>query len=78
MASTMDMSIIRDLFSHFIKASEQLNIDKAFRDTVIEKEKKLYPFHIGKKGNIVEWYKDWEDVEVHHRHVSHLLWPLSR
>ncbi len=72
-ASTMDMSIIRDLFSHFIKASEQLNVDKAFRDMVIKKEKNLYPFHIGKKGNIVEWYKDWEDVEVHHRHVSHLF-----
>ncbi len=72
-ASTMDMSIIRDLFSHFIKASEQLNIDKDFRDTVIEKEKKLYPFHVGKKGNLVEWYKDWKDVEVHHRHVSHLF-----
>jgi alpha-L-fucosidase 2 len=72
-ASTMDMSIIRDLFSHFIKASEQLGIDNAFKDTVVAKEKQLYPFHIGKKGNLVEWYKDWEDVEVHHRHVSHLF-----
>ncbi|MEP6700441.1 MAG: glycoside hydrolase family 95 protein [Bacteroidota bacterium] len=79
-ASTMDMSIIRDLFSHFIKASSQLNIDKAFRDTVIDKEKKLYPFHIGKKGHLVEWYKDWEDVEIHHRHVSHLfaLYPAEQ
>lgn len=71
-ASTMDMSIIRDLFSHFVAASTHLGTDKAFRDTVIEREKKLYPFHIGKKGNLVEWYRDWEDVEVHHRHVSHL------
>jgi alpha-L-fucosidase 2 len=79
-ASTMDMSIIRDLFSHFIKASETLNIDPAFRDTVIVKEKKLYPFQIGKKGNLVEWYKDWEDVEPHHRHVSHLfaLYPAEQ
>jgi alpha-L-fucosidase 2 len=73
LASTMDMSIIRDLFSHFIKASKLLNADESFRDTVIEKEKKLYPFHIGKRGNIDEWYKDWDDVEVHHRHVSHLF-----
>ena len=79
-ASTMDMSIIRDLFSHFIKASAQLNIDKAFRDIVISKEKKLYPFHIGKLGNLIEWYKDWKDVEVHHRHVSHLfaLYPSEQ
>ncbi|MGH2564675.1 MAG: glycosyl hydrolase family 95 catalytic domain-containing protein, partial [Ginsengibacter sp.] len=66
-------SIIRDLFSHFIKASEVLNADPSLRDTVIAKEKKLYPFHIGKRGNIVEWYKDWDDVEVHHRHVSQLF-----
>jgi alpha-L-fucosidase 2 len=79
-ASTMDMSIIRDLFSHFIKASEILGIDAAFRDTVIAKEKKLYPFQIGKKGNLVEWYKDWEDIEVNHRHVSHLfaLYPAEQ
>lgn len=79
-ASTMDMSIIRDLIHHFINASEQLDIDKQFRDTVIAKEKKLYPFHVGKKGNLVEWYKDWEDVEPHHRHVSHLfaLYPAEQ
>ena len=73
----MDMSIIRDLFAHFIKASEQINKDAAFRDDVKAKQKKLYPFHIGKAGNLVEWYRDWEDVEVHHRHVSHLygLYP---
>ena len=71
-ASTMDMSIIRDLFSHYIEAAGHLNLDGALRDTVREREKKLYPFQIGKKGNLVEWYKDWDDVEVHHRHVSHL------
>lgn len=78
--STMDMSIIRELFSNFISASKTLNIEPAFRDSVIAKQKKLYPFHIGKKGNLVEWYKDWEDVEVHHRHVSHLygLFPANQ
>ena len=72
-ASTMDMSIIRDLFSNLISANEELNIDKSFRDTVIEKKNKLYPFQIGQKGNLQEWYKDYEDVEPHHRHVSHLF-----
>lgn len=77
LGSTMDMSIIRDLFSHFIKASEILNLDKSLRDTVIARQAKLYPFHIGKKGNIVEWYKDWDETDPHHRHVSHLygLYP---
>ncbi len=72
-ATTMDMSIIRDLFSNVIDASKVLNEDEAFRNLIIEKQKKLYPFHIGKKGNLQEWYKDWEDVDPHHRHVSHLF-----
>ncbi|MBA4167440.1 MAG: glycoside hydrolase family 95 protein, partial [Chitinophagaceae bacterium] len=76
-ASTMDMSIIRDLFAHFTEAAQILGVDQPFRDTVIAKQKKLYPFHIGKKGNIMEWYKDWADVDPHHRHVSQLygLYP---
>ena len=71
-ATTMDMSIIRDLFSNIIAAGKILNIDKPFIDSVIAKENKLYPLKIGQKGNIQEWYKDYEDVEPHHRHTSHL------
>lgn len=76
-ATTMDMSIIRDLFSSIEKASQILNTDKSFRDTLQAAEKKLYPFQVGHKGNLQEWYKDYEDVEPHHRHTSHLygLYP---
>lgn len=76
-ATTMDMSIIRDLLDNIIAASEILNIDKAFIDTVIEKKNKLYPFKTGHKGNLQEWFEDYEDVEPHHRHTSHLygLYP---
>lgn len=72
-ATTMDMAIIWDLFTNVIDASTQLGTDKAFRDSVIAYRKQLYPLHIGKKGNLQEWYKDWEDTDPHHRHVSHLF-----
>jgi alpha-L-fucosidase 2 len=72
-ATTMDMSIIRDLFSHLINASTILNIDTAFRVQIIAKKARLFPLHIGHKGNLQEWYKDFEDVDPHHRHVSHLF-----
>ena len=72
-ATTMDMSIIRDLFGNLIDATKVLGVDKEFRDLLITKKKKLYPLHIGHKGNLQEWYKDFDDVEVHHRHVSHLF-----
>lgn len=72
-ATTMDMAIIWDLFTNTIEASEKLGVDEAFRKELIVKRAKLYPLHIGKKGNLQEWYKDWEDVEPQHRHVSHLF-----
>jgi alpha-L-fucosidase 2 len=72
-ATTMDMSIIRDLFTNIIDASKELNEDAAFRELIVSKLNKLYPLKIGKKGNLQEWYKDWEDDDPHHRHVSHLF-----
>ena len=66
-ASTMDMSIIRDLFSNVIAAGKILNNDAAFVDTIIAAENRLYPFKIGYKGNLQEWYKDYEDVDPKHR-----------
>jgi len=71
-ATTMDMSIVRDHFRNCIEASEALKIDPEFRKLLKAKVAKLYPLHIGKVGNLQEWYKDWKDVEPHHRHVSHL------
>ncbi len=72
-ATTMDMEIIWDLFTNVINAADELGTDKAFRDTIAAKRAQLYPLHIGKKGNLQEWYKDWEDPDPHHRHVSHLF-----
>lgn len=70
-ASAMDMEIIWDLFTNIIEATEVLNVDKEFAVLLKEKRSKLNPLKIGKKGNLVEWYDDWEDDEPHHRHVSH-------
>lgn len=72
-ATTMDMSIIRDLFDNLIEASETLNTDKAFRDILIAKRSKLYPLQIGKNGALMEWHKDFEETDIHHRHTSHLF-----
>lgn len=72
-ATTMDMSLIWDLFTNVIQASERLNVDDVFRQVLIEKRKKLYPLKVGKKGNLQEWYKDWEDADPQHRHISHLF-----
>jgi alpha-L-fucosidase 2 len=80
MASTMDMSIIRELFTAVIKTQNILNVDAGFRDKLIAAKEKLYPFHIGKYGQLQEWFCDCDDTTDKHRHISHLfgLFPGSQ
>jgi len=71
--TTMDMSIIRDLFDNVISAADKLGIDAAFRDTLLMKRAKLLPMVMGSRGQILEWSKEFEETDVHHRHISHLF-----
>lgn len=71
--ATMDIAIIRDLFTNVIEASEALNVDKKFRKLLIEKRSKLLPYQIGSQGQLQEWAKDYKDQDPHHRHISHLF-----
>ena len=71
-STTMDMGIIKDLFGNLIDAERILGVDKDFSDTLKSKMDKLLPFQVGSKGQLQEWYKDYESPDPHHRHVSHL------
>jgi alpha-L-fucosidase 2 len=73
MASTMDMSIIRELFTETIKACRTLRLYPEFADKLISLKEKLYPFHIGHYGQLQEWFQDWDDPKDTHRHISHLF-----
>ncbi len=68
-----DLAMIRECFIQTIKASKILNTDAEFRAKLETALAKLYPYQIGKKGNLQEWYYDWEDAEPQHRHQSHLF-----
>ncbi|KAF2514573.1 glycoside hydrolase family 95 protein [Flavobacterium foetidum] len=70
---TADLAMIRECFDKTIKASKVLNTDAAFRDKLEKALAKLHPYQIGKKGNLQEWYFDWEDKDPKHRHQSHLF-----
>ena len=71
--STADLAMIRELFSNVIEAAEVLNLDEVFSNQVKLVLNDLHPYMIGKKGNLQEWYYDWEDEDSKHRHVSHLF-----
>jgi len=80
MASTMDMSIIRELFTAVIKSSDILKTDVDLKNKLIKAREKLYPFHIGQYGQLQEWFNDWDEPSDKHRHLSHLfgLYPGSQ
>jgi len=77
--STMDNQIVRELFNNVIRASEILGTDKEFADTLRSAVAKIKPTTIGPDGRIMEWMEPYEEVEPHHRHVSHLfgLYPAN-
>lgn len=80
LASTMDISIIYDLFTYCIEASRLLCLDCEFRGLLEKALVRLPPLKIGEYGQIQEWLYDVEDFEIGHRHMSHLygLYPGNR
>jgi len=70
---TADLAMIRECFDKTIKASKVLNTDVDFRAKLETALAKLYPYQIGKKGNLQEWYFDWDDNDPKHRHQSQLF-----
>jgi alpha-L-fucosidase 2 len=79
-ASTMDMSIIRELFEHCIQASQVLKNDYAFAEQLKQAKARLYPYRIGQYGQLQEWFQDWDDPKDQHRHISQLygLYPAGQ
>lgn len=80
MGPTMDTQIIRELFSNTVAAAQALGIDEGFCRKIEQTESKLPPCQIGKYGQLMEWLEDYEEAEIHHRHVSHLygLFPSNQ
>ncbi|MEZ4961483.1 MAG: glycoside hydrolase family 95 protein [Saprospiraceae bacterium] len=71
--ATADLAIIRELFGQAIAASKILDMEPDFRKKMETALQHLYPYQIGKAGNLQEWYHDWADADPRHRHQSHLF-----
>jgi hypothetical protein len=76
---TADLAMIRELFNQMLGAHRILGLDAELAQQIQKALAQLYPYQIGKKGNLQEWYFDWEDNDPKHRHISHLfgLYPGS-
>ena len=71
--TTMSTQNVFILFSSTIKAANELRIDREFVSRLEEARQKLPPMKIGKYAQLQEWYEDWDRINDHHRHVSHML-----
>ena len=68
-----DLAMIRECLFDAVQAAEVLGIDQSFIVEANATLNRLQPYKIGKKGNLQEWFYDWEDEDPHHRHQSHLF-----
>lgn len=80
MACTMDMTLIWELFTNCIACCGVLDQEHAFAEELDGLRSRLYPLKIGSEGQLLEWFREFRELEPGHRHVSHLvgLYPGSR
>lgn len=71
--NTSDLAMICECLIDAAEASKVLGVDKSFRKRIKKTLSRLYPYQIGKDGNLQEWYYDWQDQDPYHRHQSHLF-----
>ena len=73
MMPTVDLVLAREVFQDCLRSTELLNTDAAFADSLRKVLSLLPPLRINKYGGVREWLEDYDDVNVNHRHTSHLL-----
>jgi len=71
--ATMDLQIIHHLITKTIRASEILETDETFRQTMVATLEDLASLQIGQHGQLQEWLEDYEENEPGHRHMSNLF-----
>ena len=68
-----DIAMIRECLTDARNAAVELGTDKDFIGKADAALVRLQPYKIGKRGNLQEWFYDWDDEDPHHRHQSHLF-----
>jgi alpha-L-fucosidase 2 len=72
-ASAGDMQLVRNLLRNFVKAAGVLNTDKELQSQAESVLNQLPPHKVGKHGQLQEWFYDFGEHEVTHRHMTHLI-----
>ena len=64
MGPTMDIEIVRELFSNYLKTVEILEKEEPLTGLVKDRIENLPKLKVGKYGQIQEWDQDYEELEV--------------
>ncbi|MGD0730363.1 MAG: glycoside hydrolase family 95 protein [Terracidiphilus sp.] len=72
---TMDMALVRELFTNCIAACGELGIDGDFAARLNAARAHLLPYRVGSYGQLQEWSVDFAENTPGQRHMSH-LYPL--
>jgi len=70
--TAMTQAIVRDVFEICGQAAAALALDDALAADVTALLPRLKPFGVGREGELLEWDENFEESEIHHRHISHL------
>jgi len=71
-SAAMTQAILMDVFEICGKIDAALNLDDPLAAEAMEKLPRLKGFDIGRDGELMEWNENFEENEIHHRHISHL------
>lgn len=73
LGSAMDQQVITEVFTNYIKACKVLDIKSPFLEKIKQQKEQLRPgFVIGSEGRILEWDREYKELEPGHRHMSQL------
>jgi alpha-L-fucosidase 2 len=73
LGSAMDQQVITEVFTNYLLAADALKIKNEGITTIKNQLKQLRPgFQLGSDGRILEWDREYEELEPGHRHMSHL------
>ena len=77
---TMDIEIIGGLLDFYAECEDILCLDPVGGRRAREVRAKMPPLQIGKHGQLMEWIRDYDEVEPGHRHISHAfgLYPAAQ
>lgn len=72
-----DLAMTRQCLLDAVQAERVLGCDSTFAARARAALARLAPYKTRHRGDLCEWYYDWEDAEPQHRHQSHLygLYP---